>query len=63
MEYDISYLDSEGSCEIFCNLIDFIGDGKVLFECYNEIFTYLRNCIINSSSNPIRTAAFITIIG
>ena len=60
---DISYLDEESNCRIYGDFISFIGDGKVFLECYNSIFTYLRNCIINSSNNPIRTSVIITIYG
>lgn len=60
---NISYLDPNGNCDIFCDLISYIFEGKVFLECYNSIFTYLRNCIINSSKNPIRTAVMVTEIG
>lgn len=60
---DISYLDNDGKSLIYCDVIDFISEGKVDLEEYCEIFTYLRNCIINSSQNPIRTATVVTIIG
>lgn len=60
---DISYLDPKSDCRIYGDFISFIGDGKAFFECYNRIFTYLRNCIINSSNNPIRSSAIITIYG
>ena len=58
-----SYLTSDTNCRISCDIISFIGDGKVYLECYYDIFTYLRNCIINSSNNPIRTSTVITISG
>ena len=60
---DISYLDPKSKCRIYGDFISFIGDGKVFLECYNYIFTYLRNCIINSSNNPIRTSVIVTIYG
>lgn len=58
---DISYLDPKGECVIYCDLIQFIQTGETFFECYNEMFTYFRNCIISSSNNPIRTAMILTL--
>lgn len=60
---DISYLDPDHNCQIYCDIISIICEGKVFFECYWRMFEYLRNCIIESSKNPIRTATFVTIIG
>ena len=57
---NISYLDSTGKCVIYCDLLEFFGTGDTFFECYNDIFTYFRNCIINSSKNAIRTSMVIT---
>ena len=59
----ISYLDKHTNNEIFCDLIYFVMDGKVIFECWYDIFDYLRNCIVESSKNPIRSATMLTIIG
>jgi len=60
---DISYLDPDGNCKVICDIVDIISNGKVLLECYEDLFTYFRNCIIQSSKNPIRTAAVVTIVG
>ena len=38
-------------------------DNETILESYNGLFTYLRNCIINSLNNPIRTSVIITIYG
>ena len=59
---DITYLDPE-SKDIYCDIIIFVDDGKVFLECWYGIFTYLRNRIIKSSNNPIRTATVVTISG
>ena len=60
---DISYLDPDHNCQIYCDIISIICEGKAFFECYWRMFGYLRNCIIESSKNPIRTATFVTIVG
>ena len=59
---DISYLDEEGKNTIFCDIISFISVESIFYKNYNEIFTYLRNCIINTSNNIIKTAIVITIV-
>ena len=58
---DISYLSDDIS--IFCDLICTYIDGKVLFECYYNIFNYVRNMMVSMSNNPLKTAQMITIIG
>ena len=60
---DISYLDPHGDNDRYCDIIDFISDGKVFLECYWDIFTYFRNCIIQLSKSPIRTGFVVTIVG
>lgn len=57
---NISYLDTERFCTIYCDSISYMGLSKVNMNNYNSIFTYLRNCIIKSSDNPIKTSAVIT---
>ena len=58
---DISYITKKFI--IYADVISYIGNGKIFMEeCYN-IFYYIRNLIIKSSKNPIRTAAVITIVG
>ena len=59
---DINYIDKQCK-DIYCDIISFICDGKVFFESCYDIFTYLRNRIIKSSNNPIRTATVVTMIG
>lgn len=57
----ISYLDLERKTRIHCDTICYMGLGKVNVQDFNGIFTYLRNCIINSSNSPIKTSAIITV--
>lgn len=59
----IDYLDSKFGCIIFCDIIDFYSTGKIITEKCNNIFSYLRKNIIESSENPIKTALVITVIG
>lgn len=58
---DISYLDLERKCKIYCDLIQISQTGETFFECYSGMFTYFRNCIIKSSENPLKTALVITL--
>lgn len=58
---DISYIAKKFYA--YADVVSYISDGKVFFECYSDIFYYLRKTIIANSKNPIRTAAVITIIG
>lgn len=58
---DISYLDLEGKCKVYCDLIQFAQTGETIFECCKGMFTYFRNGIINSSENPLKTAIVITL--
>lgn len=58
---DISYITN--GLTVFADIISYIDDGKILMECYYDMFRYLRNLIIKSSINPIKTSAVISIIG
>lgn len=63
---DISYIFNENNKEYvkaFCDIITIEEEGKVFFECYNYIFTFLRNMIIKNLTNPLKNALVITIIG
>ena len=48
---------------IIADIIIFLLDGKVIMECYNVMFRYFRNQIIRNSTNPIKTATVISIVG
>lgn len=58
---DITYITDKFIA--YADIISFIGNGKIFMEEYYRIFYYIRNLIIKSSKNPIKTAAVITIIG
>ena len=58
---DISYL-ADG-LTITADIIDFLNDGKIIIECYYNLFRYFRNQVIQNSSNPIRTAMVVSLIG
>ncbi len=58
---DISYILEEG--DAFCDIIGIESDGKVFFECYSNIFTFIRNSIIESLKNELKYALVITIKG
>jgi len=57
---DVSYL-SDGEYRCDANIIHYISDGKISMECYYDIFRYLRETIVESSNNPLKDAAVITI--
>lgn len=58
---DISYIARELS--ICADIIEFLGNGKIIMECYGNVFRYLRNLAIKNSDNPIKTAMMVTIVG
>lgn len=58
---DISYLlgDHTG----FADVIDFINDGKIIMECYSELFYCFRTNIVNALKSKLKKSVVITIIG
>lgn len=58
---DISYIAK--GLRIYADVIIYSSDGKIIMECYNEIFRYFRNLIIKSSNSPIKTAVVVSIVG
>ena len=57
---DISYIAKD--LFICADIIDFLGDGKIIMECYGNVFRYFRNLAIKNSNNPIKTAMVVTIV-
>ena len=57
----VGYL-AEGET-VYADVITYISEGKIYMECFNGMFDYIRRLIINSSTNPIKTAVVVTIIG
>lgn len=57
---DISYI-ADG-LTIGADIIAFLFDGKIIMECYNDVFRYFRNLVIKTSDNPIKTAMVVTIL-
>lgn len=55
---NISYVKDE--LKMYCDLIWYTLDGKFSYECYFDIFEYMRNHIIRSLKNPLKGAIFIT---
>ena len=58
---DISYVDILGKSNISCDLFSYLIDGPLLLKNEECTLNYLRNSIIESSENPIRKGAFISI--
>ena len=60
---DISYLLENSRANIFCDMVFYVLDGKIILECWYDVFTYLRKCIINSSTSTIKTSLVVDIVG
>lgn len=59
---NVTYLsDYDFLC--YADVISYLFDGKIIIESYGDLFDYLRKSIIQSSDNPIRDAAIVTMIG
>jgi len=58
---DISYIADR--IEVYCDFISILSEGKVFFECYYNMFNYIRNLLVATSKNPLKTAQIITISG
>ena len=58
----VSYLFKRG-VDAYCNLISIEYDGKAIFECYFDIFSLLRNSIIDSLQNELKYALVVTLMG
>ena len=58
---DISYIDTLGKSDISCDLFCYLLDAKISLQREECALNYLRNCIINSSHNPIKRAGVIAI--
>ena len=58
---DISYLldNHEG----FADIMSIICDGKIIMECYSDIFYFMRNIIVNALKSKLRKCVVISIIG
>ena len=60
---DISYvMGRDDYLRMEAYIISIFSEGKVLFECYNEMVRYLRNKIISTIDNPLKDAIFVSII-
>lgn len=58
---DISYLLKGHSG--FADVIDLINDGKILMECYSDMFYFLRTNLVKALRTKLRKSIVITIIG
>lgn len=56
---EIYYLDEKQEFRIYAKIVIYLLAGKAFVEEENCLFGYLRNAIIGSSKNPIRTAAMV----
>lgn len=55
---NISYIEDE--LKIYCDLIWYISDGKFSYECYYDMFKFIRKHIIKSLKNPLKGSIFIS---
>ena len=58
---DISYIDTLRESDILCDLFCYLVDSKISIQNEECALNYLRKCIIESSRNPIKKAAVISI--
>ena len=58
---DINYIAEESNLGMYADILSFFSCGKVLIECYNELFDYLRDKIIKAIDNPLKDSIFITL--
>lgn len=47
----------------FADVIDLVNDGKILMECYSDIFYFLRTNLVKALKSKLRKSVVITIIG
>ena len=59
----ISYLTDLHNITIYCDMVHYVLDGKAFLECWYDMFYYIRNCMINSSTSPIKSSLVVDIIG
>ena len=59
----ISYLTDLNDVTIYCDMVHYVLDGKAFLECWYDMFYYIRNCMINSSTSPIKSSLVVDIIG
>ncbi|MBR1883833.1 MAG: hypothetical protein IJ809_02650 [Clostridia bacterium] len=57
---DVSYISKCGAT-CYADMIVFICEGKILMECYFDVFRYLRQKIIESTESHIKDSIMITI--
>jgi len=58
---DISYIFTNLRCDATVNMVNYITDGKIIMECWYNIFKYLREKLVNATDNVLKDALFLTI--
>lgn len=58
---DISYIFTNLQCDATVNMVNYITDGKIIMECWYNIFKYLREKLVNATDNVLKDALFLTI--
>ncbi len=59
--FDISYLFEKSVDAYITEFTTFHCSEKTFMEVYNDFFRYMRNLLINSTDNPLRTALAISL--
>ncbi|WP_050637385.1 hypothetical protein [Candidatus Stoquefichus sp. SB1] len=49
--------------EIYLEGVNYLSDGKIKMELYAELFQYINQMIRKSSTNPLKDAVYIMIVG
>lgn len=60
---DVSYIFTNVNCDATIDMVSYISDGKIIMECWYELFCYLRDRISKSTNNPLKDAVFVCIDG
>lgn len=59
----VSYIFTNVRCDASIDMVSYISDGKIIMECWFELFCYLRDRIAKSTNNPLKDAVFVVIDG
>lgn len=59
----VSYIFTDVNCDATIDMVSYISDGKIIMECWFDIFDYLRDKLVKATDNPLKDALFITIEG
>lgn len=59
----VSYIFTNVDCDATVDMVSYISEGKIIMECWYNMFCYLRDRIVKSTDNPLKDAIFVAIDG